>query len=156
MGWLVVARRFLLAVYSVFAFLAAHDAEAQGTPVLETLFAQANPCADLPQIDRLDSLRIDRVAFVATGATISATASGRVGCRTSRSALITSSLSADVALSATLDLATCATTDVSAQISNPGGSAGFLVDVFQQVLEAEFRDLITREAQAACRGLTSR
>lgn len=143
--------------FSTFAFfvLICGPLFAQGTPAIERLIVDDNPCAALPQIDRLDFVRIDRVSLVAQGDTLSGNLTGSMGCRTSSSALFQASLAADISVTVSVSLSQCQVLDRNVAFSNVRGNAGPLLTLLQPIAESTLQREIEPTAVAACREMTT-
>lgn len=134
--------------------ITAGAAFAQGTPALEAPLADQNPCRGLPAIDRLDFLRIDRLSLSAQGDVLSGEIMGAIGCRTSPSAFIRSSLATDIAARVDVALSTCAVQSGSVSFHNIRGSASELLVVLEPFVEAALLEELRTTASAACIELT--
>lgn len=141
---------WMLAMACLLAPLAA---SAEGVPALEALIARDNPCADLPGIDRLDFVRVDRMALVAEGERLTATLSGALGCESSGSALIPASVSTAIEARVAVRLPGCAVVEAEATLSDIGGTAGPILSALRPEAESALADEIAGLAQDTCEGL---
>jgi hypothetical protein len=126
---------------------------AQGVPALEALIARDNPCAELPGIDRLDFVRVDRMTLVAEGEELAATLSGALGCESPDDALIPASVSAAIDASVAVRLPDCEILEAGATLSDIGGTAGPLLSALRLEAEAALADEIAGLARDTCVGL---
>jgi hypothetical protein len=126
---------------------------AQGTPALERLLADEDPCGSLPALSDLDFIRIDRLHLSAEGDRMTAEVAGGLGCRTPGNGLLATTISADITAFVSVRLPDCEPLDTEVTLSNIGGSAAALLDLLRTDAERALRGVFSDLAEDACRAL---
>lgn len=128
---------------------------AQDRTVVESMIAAQNPCASLKAtqfgvsfgVDTLKEIKVDQIDLSLRGEHVSLSMAGRLGCRTSPSAVMQGDAVASIRADASVLLAGCVVRNVSVALGQFGGSlAGILASARPQIeysLTEHFRTALT-------------
>lgn len=120
---------------------------------LDERIAATRPCAQVPQLDQTDFVRVDAAKMEIVGEVLAMSGAGALGCKTSDAAVLQADASTAVEITAAVALADCTTADVSAHLFDFGGSLGMVLELMAEELEVEIERAVTRELARICGAL---
>ncbi|TNC64003.1 hypothetical protein [Rubellimicrobium roseum] len=131
---------------------------AQEMSVIERLIAEQYPCKDLEgtqlgipfDISVLQDVSLDGAEISLREDKVSATFAGRLACRTSDNAVLSSDAAASVQMSASLSLADCSIGALEVVLSEFGGDFGPILEVLAPVLEVVLEEAARGSLVQAC------